>query len=96
MHTLEEKTNFGNVMVNLCLFQKSHNYQPEDFGRICDAFLWVLQGFPMEGILHAMRIYAQQHNDFPAPADLVKIINECGTEAELSHGYQSLSCKEKP
>ncbi len=57
---------------------KLYGREPEDFAAIDAMFQLVLADYPIDKIKQAFAVYLKRHNELPAPADIVQIIERDG------------------
>jgi hypothetical protein len=73
---------------------KLYGREPEDFEAINAMFQLVLADYPIDKIKQAFAVYLKRHNELPAPADLVQIIERDGKPPLERAVYISISKKE--
>lgn len=73
---------------------KLYGREPEDFDAINAMFQLVLSGYSIDKIKQAFAVYLKRHNELPAPADIVQIIERDGKPPLERSVYISISKKE--
>ena len=72
---------------------KTYGKQPEQMESVTKLFMFALADYPTQKIIDAMSYYVRNYTDFPAPADIVQII-ERGNKPPLDRSvYVSISKK---
>ena len=73
---------------------KLYGREPEDFAAIDAMFQLVLADYPIDKIKQAFGVYLKRHNELPAPADIVQIIERDGKPPLERAVYIALSKKD--
>jgi len=73
---------------------KVYGKQPEELAAVNAMFQLVLSDYPMADIRKAFAVYLKRHNDLPAPADVVQIIERDGKPPLERSVYIAISKKE--
>lgn len=73
---------------------KLYGKEPEDFAAIDAMFQLVLADYSIDKIKQAFAVYLKRHNELPAPADIVQIIERDGKPPLERAVYVSISKKQ--
>lgn len=73
---------------------KLYGREPEDFAAIDAMFQLVLADYPIDKIKQAFAVYLKRHNELPAPADIVQIIERDGKPPLERAVYIAISKKQ--
>lgn len=74
-HSPQDKEALTNAMSRVCALQKQYGKTAAELEVLVEGFSWALEGYSIEEILAALKTYILAHNDIPAPADLMRIID---------------------
>jgi hypothetical protein len=87
------KKRIGEAIVLFHDALKTYGKQPEQMESVTKLFMFALADYPTEKIIDAMAYYVRNYTDFPAPADIVQII-ERGNKPPFDRAvYTSISKK---
>lgn len=88
------KARVGEAVVLFYDALKTYGKQPEQMESVTKLFMFALADYPVQKIIDAMSFYVRHYTDFPAPADIVQII-ERGNKPPLDRSvYVNLSKKQ--
>ena len=68
------KKRIGEAIVMFFDALKTYGKQPAQLEAVTKLFLFALSEYPVDKIIDAMAFYVRNYTDFPAPADIVQII----------------------
>lgn len=74
---------------------KTYGKQPEQMESVTKLFMFALADYPTEKIVEAMAYYVKNYTDFPAPADIVQII-ERGNKPPFDRAVYTTISKKHP
>lgn len=64
------------MLAKVCALQKQYGKTSAELEVLVDGFEWVLKDYEVKDIINAMGEYIKRNSDIPAPADIVKLIDE--------------------
>lgn len=74
---------------------KTYGKQPAQLDAVTKLFLFSLSDYPVDKIIDAMAFYVRNYTDFPAPANIVQII-ERGNKPPLDRAVYVTISKKPP
>jgi hypothetical protein len=88
------KKRVGEAVVLFASALKTYGKKPDQMEAVTKLFLFALSDYPTDKVIDAMAFYIRNYTDFPAPADIVQII-ERGNKPPFDRAvYTTLSKKD--
>lgn len=89
------KKRIGEAIVLFHDALKTYGKQPDQLESVVKLFHFALSDYPVEKIVEAMAYYVRNYTEFPAPADIVQII-ERGNKPPFDRAVYTTMSKKHP
>lgn len=73
--TPSEKSAMAQCLMKVSALQRSYGKTSAELEILVDGFAWVLQGYAVHDVIHAIGVYIQNHPDIPTPYDIRCILS---------------------